>query len=280
MSFIKWVGGKRTIMKWIIDNLPENFDDYYEPFLGGGSVLFELINIDKLKNKIIVNDIQRELVLSYKILSDKEQYTKLIENIHEYSLRNKELFLKIKQEYNILKMKVLLDKEEELELVIRFLYLNKTGFNGLYRENKKGEYNVPYGKYPDTLKIFNIELLNKLHEKLSKLKIEWNNDDYKNIINSAKKGDFIYFDPPYHNTFTNYTKNRFDEPQQIELKELVIKLHNIGCKIMISNSNTEFINELYNEPFFIKQVISVNKSVGGISKSRRKFDEILIKNYT
>jgi DNA adenine methylase len=279
--FLKWVGGKRRLMASLVENLPEKFNDYYEPFLGGGSVLFELINKEKLKNNIYVGDIQPELLGCYQILSNPEKFKELLnelsnEKSNERYTRTKEAFTLLKKEYNELKIN---PENNKIKLTALFLYLNKTGFNGMYRENKKGEYNIPFGRYPENSPIWNIPNLKETSNILSNKNITWKTGDYSNLLKTAKKGDFIYLDPPYHKTFTGYTKVPFGEPEQIQLKNLILELHHRGCYIMTSNSNTEFINNLYNEDFFTKIILNINRTNGGSKSTGKKEKEILIKNY-
>lgn len=164
----------------------------------------------------------------------------------------------------------------------RFIFLNKTCFNGLYRENSKGEFNVPYGKYKNP-KIFDENNLRLISKFLNENKIDICNKDYREIVSLADKGDLIYFDPPYHpisktSSFTRYTKVDFKEKDQIELAEIFKHLDKKGCFLILSNSNTEFIKKLYSG-FNIKEV-SANRFINSkVDRKKKEYVELIIKNF-
>ena len=235
--FVKWVGGKRQLLKQFRENnlYPKNFNPevntYYEPFVGGGAVFFELI-----PQKSVLSDLNSELVKTYNVI--KKDPESLIKSLKKHK-HNKEYFLKIRSR-NTLKL-------SDLEIASRFIYLNRTAFNGMYRVNKQGKYNVPFGshKNPMICDEENIRLVSKILKKVS-----IKNQDYVKVLDCAKKGDFIYFDPPYYPvsktaSFTSYTANSFLESEQEQLRDAFIKLHEKGCYVMLSNSDTSFIEGLY-----------------------------------
>ncbi len=264
--FVKWAGGKRQLIQKLIEFAPENFNNYFEPFLGGGALFFELSKNNKI-NKCYLNDSNSLLINSYKTI--KEKPTELIKELKNGKYKNeKEAFLKIRS-------------EEPVDLVkatARFIYLNKTSFNGLYRVNSKGKFNVPFGKYtnPTICDERNILAVNKALQKDELLNV-----DFDKAVGKAKKGDFVYFDPPYASlnsaSFTKYTKNDFNEKDQKRLFETFVKLDKKGCFVMLSNSHVPSILDLYKN-FNIKTVNAtrmINCKAGG----RGKIKEVVVTNY-
>ncbi len=273
--FVKWVGGKRQLIPELLKYIPKNFNNYFEPFVGGGALFFELYNLGILKNKkVFLFDINEELINAYKIIRDYPN--ELIEKLKEFkSKHNKEFYYQIRELDRT-------DNYKKLNNIIkaaRFIYLNKTCFNGLYRVNKKGYFNVPMGKYktPKILDENNILLVSKaLQNTIIK------HSDYKKVLEYAQKEDFIYFDPPYYpltetSNFTSYTQEKFLKKEQIELFETFDILSQKGCFVLESNSDTKFINNLYNK-FKIKKVFA-NRSINSKANNRGKITEVLIRNY-
>ncbi len=273
--FVKWVGGKRQLIPELLKYIPKNFNNYFEPFVGGGALFFELYNLGILKNKkVFLFDINEELISAYKIIRDYPN--ELIEKLKEFkSKHNKEFYYQIRELDRT-------DNYKKLNNIIkaaRFIYLNKTCFNGLYRVNKKGYFNVPMGKYktPKILDENNILLVSKaLQNTIIK------HCDYKKVLEYAQKEDFIYFDPPYYplnetSNFTSYTQKKFLKKEQIELFETFDILSQKGCFVLESNSDTEFINNLYKK-FKIEKVFA-NRFVNSKANNRGKISEVLIRNY-
>lgn len=271
--FVKWVGGKRQLLKQFRElNLypPECFNPesntYFEPFVGGGAVFFDL-----LPKHAELSDTNRELVITYNVI--KDNVDGLIESLKKH-IYNKEYYLRVRtQDINEL---------SDIEIASRFIFLNRTGFNGMYRVNKSGQFNVPFGRYKNPL-ICDENNLRKASEALQGITITYR--DYKDVLKLAKIGDFIYFDPPYYplnptSSFTAYTAKGFFEKEQIELRDTFVKLHERGCFVMLSNSDTPFINELYSG----LEGVSVNKIIAGRAinskgSKRGKINEVLITNY-
>ncbi|PIE85256.1 modification methylase [Candidatus Gracilibacteria bacterium] len=236
--FVKWVGGKRQLIKQFEKLFPEEFNNYFEPFLGGGAVFFNL-----QKKQSFLSDINEELINLYQIIQTKPQ--KLIEFLEKQEI-SKKRFLEIRswdreENWN--------EKYNKIERAGRFMYLNRTCFNGLYRVNSKGEFNVPFGKYknPDIVQKENILNASKL---LNKTKAEIKLQSFEQVLEKAKKGDFVYFDPPYDvltesANFTSYDKSGFGQDMQRKLAEVCKKLDKKGVKFMLSNHNTPFIREIY-----------------------------------
>ncbi len=273
--FVKWVGGKRQLIKQFRDMglyPPDDFDpiknSYFEPFVGGGAIFFDL-----LPSKAYLSDMNFELVTTYNVIkNDVELLIKSLKK-HVYS---KEYFLKLRAKK--------VSSLTSLQTASRFIYLNRTCFNGLYRVNSKGGFNVPFGDNKNPLICDEINL-----RKVSKVlqDVEIKHQDYKSAVRKAKKGDFVYLDPPYHpmsstSSFTSYTKESFGEKEQIELRDTFLELHKKGCFVMLSNSNADFINKIYGE--LKKYEITVHKvdagrSINSKGTGRGKIKEVLVTNY-
>jgi DNA adenine methylase len=274
--FVKWVGGKRQLARQFRDmNLypPDAFDPsksfYHEPFVGGGAMFFDL-----LPKKAIISDLNNELIITYRVVKDDVE--KLITKLKVYKKNhNKEFYLKIRAQKT--------SKLKDLSIATRFIYLNRTCFNGLYRVNLSGQFNVPMGSYDNPL-ICDEDNLRKVSKSLQETGIH--NEGYKQVLKRAKKGDFIYFDPPYYpvnrtSSFTSYTSSVFLEKEQEELRDTFVKLHKRGCYVMLSNSDTPFINELYSglgKKISINQVYA-GRSINSDAKKRGKVKEVVIINY-
>lgn len=273
--FVKWVGGKRQLLKQFKDldlYPPKGFNikegRYFEPFVGGGAVFFDL-----LPRQAFLSDLNKDLVTTYNVI--KNNVNELIKSLKKHA-HDKEYFLTIRER----------DPEQltDIEVASRFIYLNKTCFNGMYRVNKKGKFNVPFGKYNNPI-ICDEENLLKVSESLENVSIK--HQDYKKILKETRKGDFIYFDPPYHPvsktaSFTSYTNESFLEKEQIELRDTFVELHKKGCFVMLSNSDTDFINMIYSETG-IKEIkiakIQAGRMINSKSEKRGKITEVLITNY-
>lgn len=271
--FVKWVGGKRQLLKQFRDlglYPPEDFDPitntYFEPFVGGGAVFFDL-----LPEIAFLSDLNNELVITYNVI--KNDVENLIKSLKRHKL-NKEYFLKVRVQNT--------EKLSNTKIASRFIYLNRTCFNGMYRVNSKGEFNVPFGKYANPL-ICDENNLRKVSKSLKNIEIK--KQDYKEVLKKAKKIDFIYFDPPYYPvsktaSFTSYTTETFLKKEQIELRDTFVELHKRGCFIMLSNSDTPFINEIYSEIKGIKiNKILAGRAINSKASSRGKITEVLITNY-
>jgi len=273
--FVKWVGGKRQLLEQFkLMNLypPEKFDSktgrYFEPFVGGGAVFFDLKPM-----KASLSDLNNELVITYNVI--KNYVKSLIKSLKKHK-NTKEYFLKIRAQ----KVENLTD----LEIASRFIYLNRTCFNGLYRVNSQGGFNVPFAGNKNPL-ICDEENLRKISKALKNVEIK--NQDYKEVLKKTKKGDFVYFDPPYYpinktSSFTSYTKESFLEKEQIELRDTFVELTKRGCFVMLSNSDTPFINKIYSE--IKNKQIRINKVYAGRminskASGRGKITEMLITNY-
>lgn len=277
--FIKWVGGKGKLVPELEKYFPKKFNRYFEPFVGGGALFYEVIK----KNNIVfssINDINKKLIVTYKqIQQDPKKIISLLKNIeNEYKKlsleEQKEYFYKIRKKYN----------EESLDnitIAVYLIFLNKTCFNGMYRENSKGGYNIPFGdqKNPTICDEKNILAVSKCLKNT-----EINNLSFEEAVEKCKKGDFIYFDPPYYpisatSSFTSYSKNSFGPREQEKLRDVFIKLAKKGCFVMLSNSNTDFIRETYKEYKDYFKYIYATRSINSNGNKRGKILEIAITNY-
>ena len=259
--FLRWVGGKTQLLPELKKHLPEQFKNYYEPFLGGGALFFEIADEDK---KAFLSDINPDLITTYRAV--KNAPNTLIEKLkfHE-RYDSKSHFYFIRNLQNLI--------QEAVSRAARFIYLNKTCFRGMYRENKKGEFNNSYGN-----RKFNLNFQNLLNcsATLQNAKIE--RKDFERI--RPKRNDFVYLDPPYHKegskSFTQYHKDDFTVKDHIRLKEFADKLSKKRVKWMISNSDTTFIRELYAEYKIYK--VDVKRNFNPKRKNKHT-TELIIKNY-
>lgn len=271
--FVKWVGGKRQLLAQFRRlNLypPEKFDiktgRYFEPFVGGGAVFFDL-----LPKEGYLSDLNKELVTAYNVI--KSDVDGLIKSLKKHKT-DKEYFLDIRAQ----DPKTLSD----LNVASRFIFLNRTCFNGMYRVNSKGGFNVPYGKYNNPL-ICDEDNLKKVSKALQHVEIK--HQDYKEVLKKAKKGDFIYFDPPYYPvsktaSFTSYTAESFLDKEQTELRDTVLELNKRGCYVMLSNSDTPFINKIYSGFKGIRiSKVEAGRAINSNGSGRGKITEVLITNY-
>lgn len=275
VPFIKWVGGKRQLLNVLLENIPTHFNNYFEPFIGGGALLFAL-----QPKSAVINDLNQELVITYRSLKEDvdilTEYLLLMEYAH-----NEDFFKKIAQvDRNEKDPKKISLHNSTYMRAARFIYLNKTCFNGLYRVNKKGYYNVPSGKkeVANTFDPLNIKAVSNFL-KINDVKVL--NEDFEKVTSMAKSGDFVYLDPPYdyevENGFDSYQKNGFGKEGQVRLANICKHMHQRGVKFMVSNHNTKLINELYKE--FTIIVVKAKRLVGGKGADRKDVEEVLIKNY-
>ena len=271
--FIKWVGGKRGLLSQIIPFIPKNFNNYHEPFLGGGAMFFELYSQGLLKNKkIYLSDINLELINTYIVI--KNTPNELINSLKKFKKQHsKEFYYKIRE----LDRKKSFKKLNSIKRATRFIYLNKTCFNGLYRVNKKGYFNTPIGSYKNP-NIADSETILNASEALKNVTIL--HQPFNKVIDNVTKNDLVYFDPPYYplnttSNFTTYNHNSFLKDEQFELFKIFEKLSNNMVKVIHSNSDTEFIKNLYKEYEIIE--VPVTRLIS--CKDRPKITELLIKNF-
>ena len=266
--FLRWVGGKNRLVKFLIEFMPSNFstdNTYYEPFLGAGNLFFR-----KQPKNAILSDRNKELIESYQAIQKHPELVYKYLNQH-LSKTCKEYYYEKRNEYN--------NSKSSIKKAALFIYLNKTSFNGIWRVNTKGEFNVPYGyKEPPSLPSKN-DLFNISKSLENTILIH---KDYKESVNEADFGDFIYFDPPYPplngtSYFTHYTKDRFTKEDHSELASIAKMLDERGCLIMISNADIPFIRSLYDDSFYIHE-LKVTRWIRTDGK-RYKVGEVIITNY-
>ena len=271
--FVKWVGGKRQLLKQFRElglYPPEAFNPitntYHEPFVGGGAVFFDL-----LPKNAKLSDLNNELVITYNVI--KDNVDELIKSLQKH-IYDKEYYLEVRAKK--------VEDLSDIEIASRFIFLNRTGFNGLYRVNKSGQFNVPFGRYNNPV-ICDEDNLRRVSNALQDVIIT--HQDYKKVLETAQNGDFVYFDPPYYpinttSSFTSYTVEGFLEKEQTELRNTFVKLHEKGCFVMLSNSDTPFINELYsgiNGGTIDK--ITAGRAINSKGTGRGKITEVLVTNY-
>lgn len=271
--FVKWAGGKRQIIDKLLKLVPIEYNTYFEPFVGGGALLFELS-----PKKAVINDSNKELINVYKMISTDEGYEAVVKLLNTYEKKHsEEFFYKIRnKDKDKAKFSMLTDTER----AARTIYLNKACFNGLYRVNSKGEFNVPFNK---KLKINTYDSQNMIlaYVYFQSNDITMLNTDFEEAIKNAKKGDFIYFDPPYDSendtTFNSYTEEGFGKDEQIRLARVYKELSDKGCYVMLSNHNTTLINELYKD--YNIHIISAKRNINSKGNKRGNVEEVIITNY-
>lgn len=271
---LKWVGGKRQLISDIEPLIPKRISTYVEPFFGGGAVLFHL-----QPKKAIINDFNKELMNVYQVIKDNPNG--LIEVLEKHKEANSEdYFYEIRS----------LDRDEDYENFFdeekagRIIYLNKTCYNGLFRVNRAGFFNTPYGKYKNP-SIVNEVTVKAVSNYFNSAKIKFLTGDYKDALKGLRKGAFVYFDPPYmpissSSSFTGYTENGFDYEKQVELRDECLKLNKKGIKFLQSNSYSPEILDLYSDQsVFTIEVVQAKRSINSQSDKRGEISEVLIYNY-
>lgn len=270
--FVKWAGGKRQIINELKKYVPEEYDCYYEPFIGGGALFFDLS-----PKHAVINDSNSELMNVYKVMTDEDKYSKMCKLLNNYEVKNsEEFYYEIRNKDRERKK---FDKLNDYAKAARTIYLNKACFNGLYRVNSKGEFNVPYNK-KTKVNTYDSENLLVVHMYLNMNDVKILNVDFEEALKTAKKGDFVYIDPPYDQikaSFTSYTEEGFGKDEQIRLAKVYKELDKRGVKVMLSNHNTPLINELYRE--FNIHVIEAKRNINANGKGRGKVEEVIITNY-
>jgi len=270
--FVKWAGGKRQIIDKLKMYVPDEFDTYYEPFIGGGALLFELS-----PKKAVINDSNKELMNVYEVLCNEDSFTKMCRVLNSYEVKHSEEFY-----YDIRnkdRNKKTFDRLSNYTKAARTIYLNKACFNGLYRVNSKNEFNVPFGKKTkvNTYEGNNLTIIN---DYLTSNKIKLLNVDFEESVIDAKKGDFIYFDPPYDSdtsTFNSYTEEGFGKDEQRRLARTYKELDKRGCYVMLSNHNTSLVKELYKD--YNIHIVEAKRNINSNGKKRGKVEEVIITNY-
>lgn len=272
--FVKWAGGKRQIMSEIVKYKPKSYKKFIEPFVGGGSVFMELQN-----PKTIINDFNSELINTYIVIRDNVD--ELIQELEKHKENDSKEYFYNLREWD---RNGTLEEKSNIEKASRFIYLNKTCFNGLFRVNSQNQFNVPYGNYKNP-NIVNKEVLIADSKFLNKPGIKIMSGDFEEATKLARKGDFIYLDPPYapivedSQNFVGYTLNGFDYKEQERLRNLFVELDKKGCFVMLSNSSSKAIHDLYADYTDTTVILGANRNINSKASGRGKVDEVLVMNY-
>lgn len=267
--FLKWAGGKVRLLRQITPYLPERFDRYIEPFVGGGAMFFHLWNTGRLSGPACLFDSNEELVNAYRIVRDRLE--DLIEVLAGHQAgHNPAYYYQVRN----------LDRDgtslEPVDGAARTIYLNKTCYNGLYRVNSRGQFNVPLGRY-HAPRILNEPALRAASAALQGVSVEQR--DFESIVGLAGPGDFFYFDPPYDPAtrtanFTSYTRGSFGRDDQRRLAKVFRLLAARGCCCLLSNSSTPFIRDLYRD--FRVEIVRARRAINSDTHGRGLVDEVLV----
>lgn len=271
--FIKWVGGKRQLLPELVKRLPKTgFNRYYEPFVGGGALLLRLA-----PQRAVINDFNPELTNAWQ--SVKTDLSALSELLIEHQKNDsKEYYLSIR---GIDRTKQFVELTNTARAA-RFIYMNKAGYNGLWRVNSHGQNNVPYGAHRK-LNLVTDSLVN-VSEYMNRADVDIRNGDYRNAVMDADTGDFVYFDPPYipvtqTASFTGYTQDGFGLVQQEQLRDLALELSERGVNVMLSNADVPLIKDLYSDNRFKVHHVTANRFVNSKADGRGKVGEVIITTY-
>jgi DNA adenine methylase len=262
--FVKWAGGKRQLLPDLLRHAPPTFRRYYEPFVGAGALFFAL-----RPERAVLADVNERLVRTY--CGVRDDVEGVIALLAQYKKRHDEKFFYALREREI-------DSGTDVEVAAWFIYLNKTGFNGLYRVNSKNRFNVPFGRY-DEPKILNAARLRACSAALAGVEIRL--CDFAKAVRGAKRGDFVYFDPPYvplskTSSFTSYTSGGFDEEAQVRLRDTARALKRRGVHVLLSNSSAPDVRALYADGFEILEV-SARRAVNSKASARGAITELVMK---
>jgi len=269
--FTKWTGGKRQLLGELRSYMPETYGRYFEPFVGGGALFFDLA-----PEKAVINDFNEELINAYRQI--KNNPAELINLLIKHKENNsKDYYLALRsadRDGRISRM-------TGVERAARILYMLRVDFNGLYRVNSKNQFNVPYGRYKNP-KIVDVDLLYQISEYLNENDVEILQTDFAEAVKDAETGDFVYFDPPYiplneTSSFTSYTHEGFSYEEQVRLRDTFKELTERGVYAMLSNSSSPLVEELYKD--FNIYFVEAQRTNGAKSSSRGKISEIIVTNY-
>lgn len=267
-TFIKWAGGKASLLPQYASLFPDPLPQrYFEPFLGSGAVFFFL-----RPTQALLSDYNQDLVDLFKVVKEHPQDLMAVLRQHANNYDGEKYY------YHLRSLSP--SKLPLVERAARFVFLNKVGFNGLYRENSRGEFNVPWGRYERIPKLFNEKDIWEASQSLQSATLKW--APYQDIIELIDKGDFAYFDPPYApisptSSFTSYTSSGFDEDDQRKLADAIRRLHRRGVKVMVSNSDTPIIHKFY-AGFDVRRVMA-RRRINSNGSGRAPISELLIRNY-
>jgi len=270
--FLKWPGGKQKIIDKLLAHVPKEFNAYHEPFLGGGALFFALYRQNKLHKKSILSDLNSELIDTYIAIRDNVEAVISLLSSYPY---DKNFYYQIRDQ-NPWQL-------DNIHKAARMIYLNRTCYNGLYRVNRQGKFNVPFGSFKNPPKICDADNLRAVSKALQNTELVCADFSFTLLPDRAQPQDFVYFDPPYDPTsdtanFTSYTAQGFGINDQIRLRDIAKELVDKGVYVMISNSATEFIRQLYKDDFIIYE-IEVGRSISCNAKTRKGWKEFIICSY-
>ncbi len=270
--FLKWAGGKQRLLSQYEAFFPEKFARYLEPFVGGGAVYFHLWNLGRIGGETMFLDSNEELINTYRTVRDElEELLALLARHKER--HGRDYYYEIR---NLDRQGVPLSR---VERAARTIYLNKTCYNGLYRVNRRGQFNVPMGRYRNP-RILDEERLRAAHDALQDVRMEVR--DFRTVVDLAETGDLIYFDPPYDPlsrtaNFTSYTAGSFQDEDQRDLADVFACLAEKRCLCMLSNSDTEFVHELY--AGFRIEIVQATRAISRDARGRGAVNEVVVLNY-
>ena len=275
--FVKWAGGKRQLLPVLSGNMPESFERYFEPFMGGGALFFQVAACGGARSYHI-SDLNSELVMSYEMIRDRPD--DLIRALRSHEVK----YHKDPESYYYhVRDRCDAGDVDKIDIVSRLIFLNKTCFNGLYRVNRSGKFNVPLGRYanPNIADASNILAVSQI---LNSENLTLSCQDFGAIARSARKGDFVYFDPPYlpvskTASFTRYTDCDFGLDDQRRLADLCVTLDEMGCKVMLSNSDSDVISEMFARDEWTVMRVKSSRCINSDSGRRRGHADLLIRNY-
>ncbi len=269
--FVKWAGGKTSLLPHLFPHVPLRLSNYFEPFLGGGALFFGICSRTTSFNAHL-SDTNNELIKAYSVIKESpEELIPLLSNFQsEYDSEvDKSAYFYRKREWR---------PTDPIESAARLIFLNKTCYNGLYRVNSKGEFNVPFGRYKKP-RIINSESIRSASHALAVTKAELCTTSYKDALGSCRAGDFVYLDPPYQppsktSSFTDYTPDGFTEKDQEELAEEFVKLVDRGCTVLLSNSDTALTRKLYRD--FETKKVTANRPINSVGAGRKGYKELIV----
>ena len=270
---VKWAGGKRQLIPELLKRSPESWDTYFEPFIGGAAFLLALYNNNRIRHAVI-SDVNRELINVYETI--KARPDELLDSLADEKFKNeKESFYENRIRYN----EIINTPQEPVLRAAYFIYMNRHCFNGLWRVNKSGTFNVPFGSYknpslPDRAHI------HKLSDALQQVEIL--HADFAETVKTAKEGDFVYFDPPYIPVsdtahFTSYNASGFSFEEQQRLAQVFAELADRGVCAMLSNADVPAVHELYQD--FTVSVVAANRMINRDASKRKGSSEVIVTNY-
>lgn len=275
--FVKWAGGKTQLLEQFEDLFPKKFNNYVEPMVGGGAVFFHLLGTGRLKSNSFLIDNNTELMNCYHIIQEnvEELIAELTRLEEEYNQNPEDFFYEVRK----WDRQVGFNQRPAAQRAARTIFLNKTCYNGLYRVNSKGQFNTPFGRYknPTICDEENLRAVSSILQDTTLL-----TDDFEHCLDIASTNDFVYFDPPYHPLnktakFTSYTKEDFGEDDQIRLRDTFAEIAEKGCQVMLSNSDTEFVRDLFGD--FRIHTVYAKRHINSNPNNRGEITEVVVTNY-